>query len=139
MNIIDTDVLIGRNLKRIREKHGLSQAQLAELIGTTPQRLSAYETGRDGMGKAYMERVCRALKVQSWEFYWTEDAPIIKDEYERAALDRFRREQAAGVAEDSAKYGEYLIERAKSSTSDIDARVRRGQEILKKGRQKKSA
>ena len=112
LSTMDLDKLIGKNLRRLREKYGFTQPQLASMIGTTPQRLSAYETGRDGMGKDYMERVCKALKIQPWEFYLTEQTPIIADEYELEALDRARRAQAAGVAEDVAKYGEYRITEA---------------------------
>jgi len=126
MENLDLDVLIGRNLKRIRENHNISHAQLAGMIGTTPQRLSAYETGRDGMGKDYMERICRALQVEPSEFYWTDKTPEIKDPEEQAALDRYRREQAVGVAEDVAKYGEFRISEAKkkSGASGEDAAAR---------------
>ena len=40
MRTLNIDVLIGKNVRRLREGHGLSQAQLAIMIGTTPQRLS---------------------------------------------------------------------------------------------------
>ncbi len=129
MTPLDIDVLIGKNLKRIRENKGISQVQLAAMIGTTPQRLSAYETGRDGMGKEYMERVCRALSIRPVEFYFEESTLIVADDQEQAALDRYRREQAAGVAEDVAKYGEFRIGEAKKKSEapgeDAQPRVQR--------------
>jgi transcriptional regulator with XRE-family HTH domain len=97
--LVDLDKLIGSNLRRIREARGLSQSRLAEMIGTTPQRLSSYETGRDGMGKDYMERVCKALIVDPWEFYWTEKTPIVRDANEMADILQRREAEKVGIAD----------------------------------------
>lgn len=37
-------------IKALRLRHGVSQAELAEAIGTTQQRVSAWETGRNVPG-----------------------------------------------------------------------------------------
>ena len=107
------DQLIAKNLRRIREKKSLSQAGVGALVGMDKDKISAYENAHIVMGKGVMLRFCKALNIDFWEFYWTENAPLIKDDYEQQALDRYRREQVAGVAEDVAKYGEYRIEEAK--------------------------
>lgn len=95
----DIDILIGINLKRIRESHGLTQEQLSALIGTPATRLSSYEHGRDGLGKDIMARVCRALKVDLWEFYWTEKTPIVKDAREMADIQQRREAEKVGIAD----------------------------------------
>lgn len=131
----DIDILIGKNLKRIRERAGLSQLKLALLIGTTPQRISAYETGRDGMGKDYMERVMRALKVEAWEFYITDSTPIVVDDYEREAIRIAREAGALHVAEDIVRYGRFRIEEAKKKsrieTENADRRPQRTRKTVK--------
>ena len=119
MKANEIDERIGKNLRRIREAHHISQKHLAELIGTPAPRISEYETGAEGMGKDIMARICRVLKVELWEFYWTEKMPIIVDEHEREALERYRREQTAGVAEDVAKYGEFRISEAARSRKKV--------------------
>jgi len=110
---MDIDKTIGLNLRRIREAAGLSQSELADRIGSLPQRVSAYENGREGMGKDYMDRVCKALNADPWEFYVTSRTPIVTDKGEREALELYRAEKAAGVSEDVAKYGRFRIEEAR--------------------------
>lgn len=95
----DIDVLIGKNLRRIRERHDVSQEELAAMIGTPATRLSAYENGREGLGKDIMARVCRALKVEPWEFYWTEKTPIVRDAREMADIEQRREAEKVGIAD----------------------------------------
>lgn len=110
---MDINVLIGRNLKRLREARGLSQPQLARLIGTTPQRLSSYEVGRDGMGKEYMERVCKALEAEPWEFFVKNDTPIVRDKKEQNYLALLRRAEDMGIAEKVLDYCTFEMQRTK--------------------------
>ena len=90
-----------KNLRRIRESHGLKQPELAIKIGSTPGRISAYETGADAMGTDYIERVCKALgDVDLWEFFITDDTPIVKDEKEQERIRLYRIEEHLGIADD---------------------------------------
>lgn len=127
---MDINKIIGDNIRRLRLAAGLSQGDLAELIGTTPQRLSKYETGRDGMGKLYMERLCRALKVDLWQLTITADAPVIKDSYEMEILKMAREARELRIEEEIKKYAEYRIEDARHHGTDTDERIRRGREKL---------
>lgn len=63
----DLDRLMGRNLKRIREKKELSQEKLAELIDTDRRYISAMENGR-GIGKNLLDRLCTVLGVTEETF-----------------------------------------------------------------------
>lgn len=113
MEVLDIDVLIGKNLRRIRKRLNLSQSQFAEAIGTTPQRLSAYETGRDGMGKDYMERICNKYDIRPWEFYLEDDTPVISESIEKDLNYTIRKAEKLGVAEDIVKYSRFLVQEAK--------------------------
>lgn len=95
MNI---DKLIGQNLKRIRQIEGISQEKLAEMINTPATRLSAYETGREGMGKDIMSRICEALNIKPAEFFFekkeyslTENAMILVEEIQQYGPDAIQK------------------------------------------------
>lgn len=49
------------DLRRERERAGLSQARLAEQVGIAQSNLSAYESGRRRASKAMVERIRRAM------------------------------------------------------------------------------
>ena len=53
----------GKNLKSIRTSQGLSQFQLAKLIGTTPQRISEWETDKVEPGLTYIIKIMKALDI----------------------------------------------------------------------------
>lgn len=63
----DLDRLMGQNLKRMREKRGWSQEQLAEMIDTDRRYISALENGR-GIGTSVLDRLCGVLKVTEDDF-----------------------------------------------------------------------
>lgn len=117
MRAEELDVLIGRNLRRLREARQISQKQLADTIQTPAPRISAYESGYEGMGKDIMARVCNALGVQPWEFYITDQTPCIVDENEKRILYTIREAEALGVADDIERYGIFRIAEAKKTTT----------------------
>ena len=107
----DVDKLIGRNLRRIRESKNISQKELAKLINTLSVRLSAYEAGREGMGKDIMMRICRVLGVRPYEFFLEEDTPVVEDKAERELIQIIReaRKYNNAVAENIYSYGKFVI------------------------------
>lgn len=55
-------------LKELRLKRGMTQQQLAERIGVTRQRVTAFETGArktGGMSLDVAVRICDVLKVRN--------------------------------------------------------------------------
>lgn len=53
----------GQNIKAARERAGISQAELAERIGTTRQQIGKYENGSQDMTVARMLRIAAALGI----------------------------------------------------------------------------
>ncbi len=54
---------VGANIQRIREEHHYTQEGLSELIGVTPNHLSAIERGVSGISLELMEKLCEVLSV----------------------------------------------------------------------------
>ena len=61
----EINISIGRNIKIAREKAGLTQEQLSEMIGIGPKSLSAVERGTVGISIATLQKICNALPVSS--------------------------------------------------------------------------
>lgn len=61
----DINISIGGNIKKAREKAGLTQEQLSEMIGIGPKSLSAVERGTVGISIATLQKICNVLPVSS--------------------------------------------------------------------------
>jgi transcriptional regulator with XRE-family HTH domain len=57
------DVIIGRNLKRIRHSKGWGQERLGAALKLTFQQVQKYEKGTNGMRGSRIADVCRVLNV----------------------------------------------------------------------------
>lgn len=55
--------LIGKRIKSIRKKRGLTQEQLAELADISPQHCSGIETGGAKVSLPALVRICNALET----------------------------------------------------------------------------
>lgn len=60
--MVDIYKEIGRRVQEAREGAGLSQEELASLVGVTQSALSNYELGKRRLYLANLERIARALK-----------------------------------------------------------------------------
>jgi transcriptional regulator with XRE-family HTH domain len=58
-------VLIGKRIAGLRKKRGLTQGQLAELIGISQMLISKYEIGRVKLSAEMLYRFAKALKTSS--------------------------------------------------------------------------
>lgn len=68
----------GKKIKELREKAGLTQAKLAEIIGfKTPFYLSQLETGKRDAGLSVLNKICRAFGIELFEFFKEQPPKII--------------------------------------------------------------
>lgn len=58
-----------------REKHGLTQEQLAEAMGTTKATVSRIESGRSQYNRAYIEELAAVLAIDVTALYFHPDQP----------------------------------------------------------------
>ena len=61
----DINVRIGLNIQAAREHAGYTQEALSELIGVTPNHLSAIERGASGASLETIERLCNIFGVSA--------------------------------------------------------------------------
>lgn len=60
---MDMRVLVGRNVKRIRERKGLTQEKFAELSGFSQQYISGLENGKRNPSIVTIYELAKALGV----------------------------------------------------------------------------
>lgn len=62
----------GLRLKELRSKRGITQYQLAEMVGIDPKHMSHIETGRSFPKADLIEKFAEALDVDYTKFFKTE-------------------------------------------------------------------
>jgi len=83
----EIDVMVGRNIRWVRESRGLSQRQLGELIGVTFQQVQKYETGADRISASRLAETARALRCSITKLFAGVDVGVKKTTgYSAAAL-----------------------------------------------------
>ena len=66
---------IGGNIQAARERAGYTQETLSELMGMTPNHLSAIERGASGISLEALQKLCRVLGVSSDRLIFGEAEP----------------------------------------------------------------
>ena len=61
----EINVIVGANIKRVRESRGLTQEQLSEMMGMGVKSLSAVERGTVGISLTQLKNVCELMGVSS--------------------------------------------------------------------------
>jgi len=64
--------LLGRRIKRLRTRLGLTQDALAEQVHISPKYLSNIERGRENPTLDTLLRLGKSLKVEPWEMFMLE-------------------------------------------------------------------
>jgi transcriptional regulator with XRE-family HTH domain len=67
---MDEKLLIGRRIKRLRSRLGLTQDQLAENVHISPKYLSNIERGKENPTLDTLLRLTKSLKVETWEVFF---------------------------------------------------------------------
>jgi transcriptional regulator with XRE-family HTH domain len=65
----DVDVLIGRNVRMLREDRGISQTELGRKIGVTFQQVQKYENGKNRIGSGRLFKIASVLGVPITAFF----------------------------------------------------------------------
>lgn len=66
-----TRTLIGKQIRTLREKKGLTLNQLALMIGTERSYLGKIETGRVNTSIDKLERIAKGLDMTLFDFFYT--------------------------------------------------------------------
>ena len=61
----DINVKVGAGIQNARENAGLTQDQLSEMIGVSPNHLSAVERGVYGISLENLQKICNLLNVSA--------------------------------------------------------------------------
>ena len=66
---MDIKLLVGKRVKELRNKLGISQEELADLAGLDRTYVTSVECGRRNISIVNIEKLARALKVSLAEFF----------------------------------------------------------------------
>jgi len=72
-----TKDLLGARVKELRKRRGLSQEQLAEMIGVDPKHISKIEGGRGYPSLDALENIARSLEADLKDFFTFEHLETI--------------------------------------------------------------
>ena len=64
--------LLGKRIKEIRNKRGITQEKLAEMIDIGTPNISYIETGKNAPSIETLGKIAKALKVKPYELYMFE-------------------------------------------------------------------
>jgi transcriptional regulator with XRE-family HTH domain len=93
----EPDVALGRRLKSLRIRRGLSQTALGKVIGVSFQQIQKYEKGAHRMKVSQLRRLAEALAVSATELleiprtHSSELADMIDTRIARRLMDAFQR------------------------------------------------
>lgn len=87
---IRTTEQIGKRLKALREKAGISQEKLAEDMGVSKGQLQKYEYGRNMMNTEKLQKAADALSVLVQDFFDNGEEALPVTVEEKHLLDSYR-------------------------------------------------
>ena len=61
----EINLVVGANIKRVRERAGLTQERMSEMLGIGVKSLSAIECGAVGISLTLLKKLCMMLHVSS--------------------------------------------------------------------------
>ncbi len=113
MATIRTTEQIGKRLRDLREKAGISQERMAELMGVSKGQLQKYEYGKNMMNTEKLQRAAEALFVPVQEFFMEREDVLPLKVSEKLLLDSYRaipdkhvQESILTIAQNATKHGE---------------------------------
>ena len=76
--------MTGEKIREARQKIGITQKELAERMGTSPQNLAQYENGKRQPKLETLDKIAAALGIDVWELYEGYELPENDKEFENA-------------------------------------------------------
>jgi transcriptional regulator with XRE-family HTH domain len=64
-----TDIEVGRRMRVLRLKKGMSQEKLGDALGLTFQQVQKYEKGTNRMGAGRLQRIAEIFGVPIWTLF----------------------------------------------------------------------
>lgn len=80
------NITIAQNIKNLREKRGLNQIELGQLLGVSDKTISSWEIGRTEPNMGYVQMMCEIFKVNADLLIYGSDEDI----YKKSGLDFIR-------------------------------------------------
>lgn len=78
---------IALNIKYYRKKAGITQKQLAELVGVTSTAVSNWESGQNSINTEILFKVCEVLNVSLNDIYSTTPSAFLEQQKKTAPED----------------------------------------------------
>lgn len=129
--VVDIKARKAINLARLRKEYKLRQRDIAEMINAKESNVSEMERGKRTISERVINILCRKLKVDPGEFYFSADTPFVTNLKELTILRRLRSRPEIFNQMD-------VISKALADQYKIKGdRFRQDTSIPKKGRRKK--
>jgi Predicted transcriptional regulators len=69
MTVSKSNTIIGKNIKTLREKMGLTQDALAGYLGTSREQISYYENGQRNIPSVQLTELANLFCMDEYDFY----------------------------------------------------------------------
>ena len=76
----ELNVDIGKRIKAVRIRIGMTREKLAELVDVTPRFIADVERGSVGISIATLKRICEVMNISSDSLLWDKTAQTSIDE-----------------------------------------------------------
>jgi transcriptional regulator with XRE-family HTH domain len=106
---------VGREVRRLREERGWSQARLAVAADMSVSGVSLIENGRRNLSTATLEKLARALDVEVRDLFPLVETPLFQEQPKEDREER-RREVMAQAFEQTINEWERLVDERASPT-----------------------
>ncbi len=69
MTISNSNIIIGQNIRSLREKMGLTQDALAQYLGTSREQIGYYEIGQRNIPSIQLSKLANLFCMNEYDFY----------------------------------------------------------------------
>lgn len=94
LNTKKENIEIGKRIKIARERAGLTQERLAELINMGPKNLSSVERGVVGISITTLQKICKTLSISADQILFdspnTHDVTLIANKLSRLSNKQYK-------------------------------------------------